>query len=231
MSLTDLVNVTYPNKVTNLTNSINAVDEQILNLNNEKADIESFLTDITQLQKDYLDTKGYTVFDYFGNFGILNLTEFRGYSILTLINLTYQGSLTFSTDDDTTSIFTDNKELAFDCGIDGFKFNNVITSSYITETNTTYISIDPQRDLLSANLISVSEIDYEYEGINWDNDQNIIDNHNAFLNGYNHLNEPISENGTYGIIDRIAKLEIAKNVLLIDKAKYESFITDYSKVL
>lgn len=60
---------------------------------------------------------------------------------------------------------------------------------------------------------------YEYEGIGWDGDTQIIDWVDKFDFGYDYLVHPLGITGTYGLNDRIGQLVNAKALLVLNKTK------------
>jgi hypothetical protein len=70
-------------------------------------------------------------------------------------------------------------------------------------------------------LDSTGGILYEFEGIGWDSDTQIIDWVDKFDFGYDYLVHPLGIDGTYGIDDKITQLQNAKNLLTLNKSKVE----------
>jgi hypothetical protein len=68
-------------------------------------------------------------------------------------------------------------------------------------------------------LDSTGGVLYEYEGIGWDSDAQIIDWVDKFDFGYDYLVHPLGITGTYGINDKITQLQNAKNLLTQNKTK------------
>lgn len=68
-------------------------------------------------------------------------------------------------------------------------------------------------------LDSTGGILYEFEGIGWDSDTQIIDWVDKFDFGYDYLVHPLGIDGTYGIDDKITQLTSAKNLLESNKTK------------
>lgn len=75
-------------------------------------------------------------------------------------------------------------------------------------------------------LDSTGGVLYEYEGIGWDSDTQIIDWVDKFDFGYDYLTHPLGITGTYGLNDRITQLNNAKALLGLNKTK----ITDSKTV-
>jgi hypothetical protein len=50
---------------------------------------------------------------------------------------------------------------------------------------------------------------------------------NAFPLAYSHINDPIDLNGTYGLLARRDSIVIGRDVQILNKAKYDDFVTLY----
>ena len=50
-----------------------------------------------------------------------------------------------------------------------------------------------------------------------------------FPEAYNHINQDLGLNGTYGIKDKIQKLTVAENLTIINRNKYAGFLKAYSR--
>ena len=63
---------------------------------------------------------------------------------------------------------------------------------------------------------------YEYESINWDGDENIINWIRQWNFGYDYINHDFGISGTYGLQDKIDQLYNALNLLQANRNKIES---------
>lgn len=75
---------------------------------------------------------------------------------------------------------------------------------------------------------TTSEIVYQYHGVGWDGDQNIeksVANWNWALD---YLWRDMGFSGTYGIYDKIEKLNMGRGVLVCDLNKYSDSITKFA---
>jgi hypothetical protein len=69
---------------------------------------------------------------------------------------------------------------------------------------------------------------YAYESTGWDSDPDIINDIDAFALAYDHINDPIDLNGTYGLLARITSITTGRDVQTLNKAKYDSFVALYT---
>jgi len=221
----EMVDVIYADKIINLTNGIAAVDAQIAELNEQKDAIEWGMIEAKNDQDARLTTKGDSVYT-FGNYGVLNLSDFEVYDLLTVTGLTYFSDDSFDVDGDQTLIFTTGLKLICDCGTDGLIYRTVLSSSFLDPETRVSLSVGTA---ITVNLASVYELVYEYLGIGWDSDTEIIANIDYFPDSYDHLNDTISISGTHGINDKISKLNTAKSILQADLVKYEDLVVLYDR--
>ncbi len=70
---------------------------------------------------------------------------------------------------------------------------------------------------------------YEYEGINWDSDPDIIQYITEFDWAYDYLYKEIDENGTYGLYPKLLQLQMGKSLLEANKLKYQESTTKFSR--
>lgn len=100
----------------------------------------------------------------------------------------------------------------------------------IVEVGGSFVAYDPDFGDSTVTtfyiLDSTGGVLYEYDGIGWDSDAQIIDWVDKFSFGYDYLNHEIGITGTYGINPRIEQLTNAKNLLTLNKTK----ITDSKTV-
>jgi hypothetical protein len=91
------------------------------------------------------------------------------------------------------------------------------------------VNLDPTEAALPGGLSTVErcEVVYAYESTGWDSDAGIINDVNAFPLAYSHINDPIDLNGTYGLLARRDSIVIGRDVQILNKAKYDDFVTLY----
>jgi len=75
---------------------------------------------------------------------------------------------------------------------------------------------------------TTSEIVYQYGGIGWDNDQNIVKTVANWNWALDYLWRDMGFSGTYGIYDKIEKLRMGRGVIAADMSKYEASITKFA---
>jgi len=223
MSIQNILN-SMPQKIENATVSIAKIQEQITELASIADDFENILETIsTEFTETLLPAKGDYVYIY-DNFGISNVTDWKIYDNLILNDLTFISDTSFSCYDDKTLIFIVDADILCNCGIDGIKICNVVSSDYSDDTTTISLS----GDIITNNLESVKTLSYQYNGIGWDSDTIIINKIVDFNFTYDYLNKTIDTSGTYGIYDMISKLTVGKNLTQINKTKYEDSITIFT---
>ena len=159
---------------------------------------------------------GATTVRTFGNYGITDLTEFLIYTITGTGFVIETGG--FSVDTNLTGVYTPGRIIASSSGGSG----SVTASDFdVTVPGKTYV----------ATALGVSghagPVNYEYLGTGWDSDSEILENMDAFAEGYDHLTRLLSSSATYGIDDMIAKLNISKTIHQNNKAKLETVEVDY----
>jgi hypothetical protein len=71
---------------------------------------------------------------------------------------------------------------------------------------------------------TTSEIVYQYGGIGWDGDQNIVKTVSNWNWALDYLWRDMGFSGTYGIYDKIEKLNMGRGVIQSDLNKYSSSI-------
>jgi hypothetical protein len=210
-----------PIKVAEIDASLVGIQEQIDILTDLQTAInDGVLDEAVNLMVILLEAKrvalGATSVRTFGDFGILDLTEFL---IYTITGANFAVELDgFSVDTDLTGTYTAGKVIASSSDGSG----TVISSDYnITVPLKTYV----------ATALSVSAhagpVNYEYLGTGWDSDADILAAMDGFDEGYDHLTRLLSGSATYGIDDMIAKLNIGKNIQTNNKAKLETVETVY----
>lgn len=75
---------------------------------------------------------------------------------------------------------------------------------------------------------TTGDIVYQYGGIGWDNDPGIIQDVTDWNWALDYLWKDLGFDGTYGIYDKIAKLQLAKGVIQADLNKYSASITKFA---
>jgi len=69
---------------------------------------------------------------------------------------------------------------------------------------------------------------YVYDGVNWDNDPDIIDLEDKWQFGYDYINHAFGLTGTYGLQARIDQLENGLSLLVQNKSKVEDSTDAFS---
>jgi len=70
---------------------------------------------------------------------------------------------------------------------------------------------------------------YEFEGINWDNDAQIIEYAQQWEWALDYIEQPLGTGGSYGTEDMISKLQSAKTLLQANKNKLEQSKTYFER--
>jgi len=227
--LRELVDEVYPVTVENLTNAIASIDLEIAELNEQKDAVVWGMGEAEADQITRLEAKGYDAEYYGPDFGVSDLSDFQLHDIVPdLVNISYVSANSFDVDGDETSVLTNGLNILCGCGVDGNKARVISTSVYNGIPDTTTITLSAG-DAITSNLDTIYDLQYEYLGVGWDSDADIIANIDYFVEAYEHLTEPLGTTGTYGLNDKIAKFGIAKSIQQADKAKYEDLIVLYDR--
>ena len=72
---------------------------------------------------------------------------------------------------------------------------------------------------------------YEFEGVGWDGDTEIIGLEDDFQFGYDYIHHTNGLTGTYGLQDQIDILYIGLNILMLNKDKYEDSRNVFQKYM
>ena len=94
---------------------------------------------------------------------------------------------------------------------------------------TTTVNLQPGETALPPSIDSFerTEIVYQFNGTGWDSDADIIQDQDAFALGYDEINAAIDLNGTYGLNARVSNITTGRDVQVLNRAKYQSFVTLY----
>jgi hypothetical protein len=216
MSLADMV-AGYPAQIEQLNNTISQIDAQIAVLNEQKVSLEGVLTTMATSASDIFEAKFPTkYFHSYGGYGVTNITDFSVCEIVT--GATFVSGTEFTISD--TSLFLDGKVAACNCGVDGIKH---CTISGAPSGSSVTVTGDP----LTINLVDARPTIYEYEGIGWDSDPDYLAVKDVFDFTYNYLNKPMGLEGTYGVIDMIAKMEQGKGIMVSNEGNTTSALEKY----
>jgi hypothetical protein len=228
--LRDLVDNVYPATIANIDSSLAAIQTEKDELNDQKDAIE---WQMDQAAADTLSIVGgktnVAVVYTFGDWNVLNLRDFEGHEDFThlLTNPSIAGVGLVYCDGDATSFFPTGREMiVINTSATQFRVE-VVSATYESGPDETHVQMTG--DSMFGALSTINRLIYEWEGIGWDSDADIIENEDLFQASYAHLNDEISTTGTYGITDKLAKLDLAKTVLEADKAKYEDSVDQYDK--
>jgi hypothetical protein len=218
--ITELVDVIYPKVIENINSAIVQLNLQKVELLEQIAAIEYVQDQLAISSTNVLNSKGFGAVAYGPLWNVENLSDFVGSNYLMLA--TYISNNSFSVIGSPSF----GSKIVCDCGVNGFVLREIQSYLYDGASLTTVTLVaDATRPI--TGLVSIYDVVYEFNGVGWDSDATLIANNNAFLDSYGHLNTPLGTSGTFGLIDRLAKIDIAINIQQADKVKYESFITAY----
>jgi len=223
--ITELVNVIYPAMVVNIDKAIIQLNLTKQELINQKNAIIFVQNEMANNSISILNTKGYDAIGYGVAWNVSNLSDFAGANYL--MNATASGNHSFYV---TGSAALGGNKVVCNCGVNGFILRTVIDVLYDEVSNTTTYNLDTNEQSI-AGLISIYRVFYLYGGVGWDNDFDIIFNNNAFIEAYNQIHDLMGLDGTYGLNDRIDKIDLAIDIQEKDKEKYETYISTYSQFI
>jgi hypothetical protein len=211
-----------PTKVAEIDASLAGIQEQIDILTDLQTAINDGILDVAgNNMTDLLEAKrislGAGTVRTWGDYGVIHMEEFVIYTINSPGFVLTGGG--FIVDGDMTGVYTAGLRIAGSTGVPG----NVTSSVYnfpTTDDTTVLTPMDP----IGSH---VGPVAYEFEGVGWDSDSDIIAQMDAFDDGYDHLTRVLSGSATYGIDDMIAKLNIGKTIQGNNKAKLETVETVY----
>jgi hypothetical protein len=231
--LRDLVDNVYPTTIAGLTTSIASLDSMISDLTAQKEAVEWGMTQAQNDQESRLSAKGFDLNFYGTDFGSLNLSDFWLYNLISVTGLAFISVDIFDVGGDQTSVFTGGLEVLCDCGTSGKKQRIVLSSAYNgpypNPETTTVTLVEDIDNPLTAGLVDVYELHYEYLGTGWDSDANIVSNIDYFDKSWHHLNDPLGTDGTYGLNDKIDKIGAGKSIQEADKSEYETLVVLYDR--
>jgi hypothetical protein len=222
-----------PDQVVKLDASINNIDEQISSFEDKRDSIKGSVCDkvSTDLESYLMGTKFAPVSNYYIQKGSNynqslissgNITDWKVYEIVINVYVTCFSTTEFVTEGNTTSDFIPTEDISFILLSTSIRVYSTISSStYDAENNKTTVVID-DAVLDSATFLEVWKFKYTYII----SDDPIIDNFKTQWDfGHDYLVLPMGTSGTYGILDNIAKLTLAKNLLFANRTKVNDSIT------
>lgn len=218
-----------PGQVTQLETSISNIDNQIEILEEKRDSIKEDICDQVALNlEEYLllkfspsvihMQKGPNYNQSFTSSG--SIIDWNIYERVDCTS-TCSSSTEFVTSGDTTSIFIPSDKISFDLVSSVFVYSTINSSVYNEEDDETTITID-DAVLEPETFLNAWIFKYSYVS----GDDSTIDNFKTQWDfGQDYLILPMGTSGTYGILDNIDKLTIAKNLLLANKTKINDSIT------
>lgn len=225
--------------VTDITTSIENLDERVDDLEEQEDAIVNGMTNVIgttqmpeKLNEKLITYRGNTVV-YGSDYNQIydddgNVTDWVCWLILDPLLITRIDDDTLDYEGDITSLTLPGDE--FVVGEIPFpppptSITRIILSSTYNEfTGKTTIIFEPGIALPNP-IEEVKRIVYEYEGTNWDSDEDIINYITSWDFGHDYLHRDLGTDGTYGILDMISKLGIARGVLVNNRNKMEGSIT------
>jgi hypothetical protein len=93
--------------------------------------------------------------------------------------------------------------------------------------NSTYVEVNGS--IVQATIDGVWKLVYEYLGIGWDSDPDIIQNINDYAFAIDHIHAPLGTDGTYGIIALKEALTQGRNIIYKNLQKTEGMETTYER--
>jgi len=226
--------------------SIDGVDQQIQELIDKRDGLQYILDTTKNDIVNRITPKGDIVYT-FGNFytGTLsadaNLVDWQVFQ-------TYNTDVTYISDTSFEYTGPDDVQTIFPIGMILYSYNG--STPGVRCTITGYDPLNPNIVIVEAtdpnntdpvlqnDMISVVELVYEYidhdnDGVvdGWDNDPDILKDIQDFDFANDHIFKPLDINGTYGIQDRIDKLQLAKTAAQNNKTKYDNANIKYENYI
>jgi len=216
-----------PGQIASITTSITNLNTQIADIQSKQDSLKNICDKVALDLETYLTaTKFLPATDYFMYKGTnynqnLSITgsiiDWVIYKILTVTGLLYIADDSFSCDSDKTSIFTTTTKVSF--LLSGSRVYSTVLSSSFDGSITTVILNDL---VLDITIASVWPIEYSYLA----GDDTKIDEYKTNWDfSHDYITLPMGTTGTYGTLDNIAKLNLAKTLLTSNKTKLTDSIT------
>jgi hypothetical protein len=219
-----------PDQVVKLDATISNIDEQITAFEDKRDSIKSSVCDKTATDLEaHLLTKFTPSANYYMQKGsdynqsLISSGSIVDWKIYEIINVdaTCSSTTEFITEGDTTLDFVSAESISFILSPDTRVYSTIVSSIYDAGNDETTIVIN-DTVLDPVTFLEIWKFRYSYIS----GDDSIIDNLKTQWDfGHDYLVLPMGTTGTYGILDNISKLTLAKNLLLANRTKANDSIT------
>ena len=220
-----------PDQVVKLDASIDNIDEQISAFEDKRDSIKGSVCDkvATDLESYLIGTKFTPVSNFYiqkgsdYNQSLISSGSIIDWNIYEIINVnaTCSSATEFVTEGDTTSDFIPDEDISFILSPSTRVYSTIQSSTYDAGNDETTVVID-DTVLDPATFLEIWKFKYSYIS---SDDQTIDDFKTQWDFGHDYLVLPMGTSGTYGILDNIAKLTLAKNLLFANRTKVNDSIT------
>jgi hypothetical protein len=213
-----------PDEVIRLDASIASLDEQISAFEDKRDSMKGTVCDKVSTDLDahllakFTPTSNYHIekgVNY--NQSLVSTGSIIDWKVYEIINVdaTCSSTTEFITEGDTTIDFIPTQDISFILTPSTRVFSTITSSTYDAGNNeTTVIINDPVLDPIT--FLEIWKFKYSYLA----GDDTIIDGFKTQWDfGHDYLVLPMGTSGTYGILDNIAKLTLAKNLLTANRTK------------
>jgi len=220
-----------PDQVVKLDASIDNIDEQISTFEDKRDSIKGNVCDkvAIDLESYLIGTKFTPVSNYYMKKGtdynqsLISSGSITDWNIYEIVNVdaTCSSATEFVTEGDTTFDFISTEDISFILSISTRVYSTISSSTYDEENNETIVVID-DAVLDPATFLEIWKFKYSYII----SDDPIIDNFKTQWDfGHDYLVLPMGTLGTYGILDNISKLTLARNLLFANRTKANDSIS------
>jgi hypothetical protein len=215
----------YGTLVPNLSASWDSIAAEITDLYEQWSAIDYAETQIEKDLSSYVTGAGAKA-DYFyqyGNFGVSGtgiLNEWMGFDQETVTGLTYVDTYRVTVDGDQTSTFTAGLSGLFHYGVSFTASSTISASIYNHPTWPGDTLIGFNTAIVDSGVDQIYLASYAPWGAMWDSDTTVQGYMDDWIFLDDLMTKTLSSTGTYGIVDTIAKLGVAKALVLINMNKY-----------
>lgn len=231
-----------PDKIDSLEKSYQSITAQIDELGNEKTALEDGLLAVviddmvnTLLPSKTNDPPNAYIYT-FGNFGNYDATgNVSDFQVYQLIN----NSATFTQVSPSGFVIQGvniSGQLSLGTKIvvtNGGTFSDPAVTSTVSVTGAPYPAnstfVEVSSSIVLATVDGVWKLVYEYGGVGWDSDADVVQNITDYAFALDHIHAALGTDGTYGIIDLKAALTQGRTIIYKNLTKTQGMETTYER--
>jgi len=213
----------YDTLVPNLSASYDSIVAEIADLNEQWSAIVWAQNKYESALRGYVEANKSDYTYTYGNFGVSGtgiLNEWMGFTAESVTGLTYVDSYRVTVDGDQTSTFTAGLSGLFHYALFYTASSTISASIYPYDTTKTLIGFNT--GIVDVAVDQILLADYAPWGAMWDSDATVQGYMDDWIVIDDLLTKTLTSTGTYGIVDKIDKLALARNLVLINMNKYDA---------